>query len=87
VPPFLLTFKIFNRIVHNCMLDSGTSSNVIPLSVPLKINSEVKPSYLNIIQLDGTNVKVIGELKNVLIRFSSNTKVPHVIDIIVIDIP
>ena len=23
VPPFLLTFKIFNRNVHNCMVDSG----------------------------------------------------------------
>jgi hypothetical protein len=30
VPPFLLTFKIFNRNVHNCMVDSGASSNVMP---------------------------------------------------------
>ena len=32
-PPFLLTFEIFNRNVHNCMVDSGASSNVMPLSV------------------------------------------------------
>jgi hypothetical protein len=25
VPPFLLTFKIFNRNIHNCMVDSGAS--------------------------------------------------------------
>ena len=30
VPPFLLTFEIFNRNVHNCMVDSGASSNVMP---------------------------------------------------------
>jgi hypothetical protein len=30
VPPFLLTFEIFNRNVHNCMVDSGSSSIVIP---------------------------------------------------------
>jgi hypothetical protein len=87
VPPFLLTFKIFNRNVHNCMVDSGASSNVMPLSVCQKINVEVKPSDLKIIQLDRTNVKVIGELKNVLIRLSSNPKVHQVIDIIVVDIP
>jgi hypothetical protein len=87
VPPFLLTFEIFNRNMHNCMVDSGASSNVMPWSVCQKINAEVEPSTLKIIQLDRTNVKVIGELKNVLIRLSSNPKVHQVIDIIVVDIP
>jgi ribonuclease HI len=87
VPLFLLTFKIFNRNVHNCMVDSGASSNVMPWSVCQKINAEVEPSSLKIIQLDRTNVKVIGELKYVLIRLLSNPKVHQVIDIIVVDIP
>jgi hypothetical protein len=69
------------------MVDSGASSNVMPWSVCQKINAEVEPSTLKIIQLDRTNVKVIGELKNVLIRLSSNPKVHQVIDIIVVDIP
>ena len=29
-PPFLLTFEIFNRNVHNWMIDFGASSNVMP---------------------------------------------------------
>jgi hypothetical protein len=37
VLPFLLTFKIFNRNVHNCMVNSGASSNVMPLSVCQKL--------------------------------------------------
>jgi hypothetical protein len=87
VPPFLLTFEIFNRNVHNCMVHSGASSNVMPWSVCQKINAEVEPSSLKIIQLDRTDVKVMGELKNVLIRLSSNPKVHQFIDIIVVDIP
>jgi hypothetical protein len=87
VPPFLLTFEIFNRNVHNCMVDSGASSNVMPWSVCQKINAEVEPSSLKITQLDRTDVKVMGELKNVLIRLSSNPKVHQFIDIIVVDIP
>jgi hypothetical protein len=87
VPPFLLTFEIFNRNVHNCMVDSGVSSNIMRWSVCQKINVEVQPSSLKIIQLDRTSVKVIGKLRNVLIRLSSNPKVHQVIDIIVVDIP
>ena len=33
IPPFLLTFEIFNNNVHNCMVDFGASSNVMPYSV------------------------------------------------------
>jgi hypothetical protein len=69
------------------MVDSGASSNVMPWSVCQKINAEVELSSLKIIQLDRTYVKFIGELKNVLIRLSSNPKVHQVIDIIVVDIP
>jgi hypothetical protein len=87
VPPFLLTFEIFDRNVHNYMVDSGASSNVMPWSVCQKINAKVEPSSLKIIQLDRTDVKVMGELKNVLIRLSSNPKVHQFIDIIVVDIP
>ena len=37
-PPFLLTFEIFNHNVHNCLVDSGASMNVMPISVCKKIN-------------------------------------------------
>ena len=42
-PPFLLTFGIFNRNIHNCMTDSGASSNVMPLSVCKKLNATWEP--------------------------------------------
>jgi len=67
------------------MVDSDASSNVMPCFVYKKINVEVQPSSLKIIQLDRTSVKVIGELKNVLIRLSSNPKAHQIIDIIVMD--
>ena len=33
LPPFLLTFEIFNRNAHSCMINLGASSNVMPISV------------------------------------------------------
>ena len=41
-PPFLLTFEIFNRNVHNCLVDSRASSNVMPYSVCKKLNAQPK---------------------------------------------
>lgn len=39
-PPFVLTFEIFNYNVHNCLVDSGASTNVIPLPIVNKIKSK-----------------------------------------------
>ena len=86
-PPFLLTFDIFNRNVHNCMVDSGASSNVMPLSVCKKLNGKYVPSNSQITQLDRTNVKVVGEMKDVLVRIACNPSVYQIIDIVVADIP
>jgi hypothetical protein len=33
VPSFLFTFEIFNRNLHNCLVDSGASYNVMSLSI------------------------------------------------------
>ena len=74
-PQFLSTFEIFNRNVHNCLVDSGPSSNVMPYSVCKKINVEPKTCRTKIIQLERSNVKVMGELKDVLIYLASNSKV------------
>ena len=74
-PPFLLTFGIFNQNVHNSLVDSGASSNVMPYLVCIKRNVEPQICKTKIIQLDRSNVKVMGELKDVLILLASNSKV------------
>ena len=65
--PFLLTFKIFNHNVHNCLVYFGASANVMPLSVCKRINGKPTPSTSKIIQLDRKIVKVVGEMNDVLI--------------------
>ena len=66
-PPFLLTFAIFNKNVHNCLVDLGASSNVMPYLTCKKLNAQPKICKTKIIQLDRSHVKVMGELKDVMI--------------------
>ena len=42
-PPFLLTFDIFNRNVHNFMVNSGALSNFMPFSVCIRLNEKFTP--------------------------------------------
>jgi predicted aspartyl protease len=51
-PPFLITFEVFNRNVHNFMVDLGASSNVMPLKVCEKLKIKPELSNIQIIQLD-----------------------------------
>jgi len=87
-PQFLLTFEIYKINVHNCLVDSRASSNVMWYYVCRKLNVEPKKTTTQIVQLDRSNyVKVLGELKDVLIRLSSNPKANQIIHIVVVDIP
>ena len=68
------------------MVDSGASTNVTPLSICRRINGKYIPSDSHITQLDRTNVRVLGEMKDVLIRLASNLSIFQIIDIVVADI-
>ena len=37
-PPFLLTYEIYNRNLHNFLIDSGASSNIMPASFCSKLS-------------------------------------------------
>ena len=86
-PPFLLTLEILNHKMHNCLVDSRSSVNFMPLTVCKRINGQPKPTAWEVTQLDRTSVEVVGEMENLLIRLSANEKICQFIDIVVADIP
>ena len=73
-PPFLITFEIFNMNIHNCLVDSGASSIVMPYVIAKRLHVIPEKIGTRIMQLDRTNVKVIRELKDVLIRMATKPK-------------
>ncbi len=85
--PVLITFEVFNKNLHNCLVDSSASSNVFPKTACANLNVQPQKSVVHIVQLDWSQVEVIGELNQVTVRLSSNPKVCQVIDILVVDIP
>lgn len=44
-PPFLLTYEIFNKKLHNCLVDSGTLSNILHKTICAKLNVQPQKIY------------------------------------------
>lgn len=59
-PPFLITFEILNINVHNCLVDSGASSTMMPHAIAKILHAVTKKIGTRIMQLDKKNVKIIG---------------------------
>ena len=49
IPPFILTYEIFNRNVHNYLVDSRASSNIMPSAVCTKLNITPWKSAVHIV--------------------------------------
>ena len=56
-PPFLLTYEIFNKNVHNCLVDSGASTNILPKSICAKLNVQPQKSAVRIFSLIDLKLK------------------------------
>ena len=69
------------------MVDSGASSNFMPLSVCKKLNATWENCPIQIVQLDRSKLKVVGRLRNVLLRLSTDPQIHQTINIVIEDIP
>ena len=58
--------------MHNCFVDLGASSNVMPYSICKNISVYPTKWTTQIFQLDRSDVKVMDEIKDVMIRSASN---------------
>lgn len=65
--PFLLSLMICAKNLHNYLVDSGASGNVMPYSICQQLRLQLVSANSKVVQLDITEVNVIGELKDVYI--------------------
>lgn len=86
-PPFLLSFVFFNYNVHNCLVDSSVVDNVMLFSIAQKINARWSETFVRIIQLEKTAVPTVGELWDMIIWLSHDSRVHQCINIVVVDMP
>lgn len=87
IPPFYISVNIHDKVLHNAMLDSRASHNLMPKSVRKKLNLDITRPYKDLFSFDSSQVKCLGLIKDLcvsLMQYLANT---ILIDIVVTDIP
>jgi hypothetical protein len=85
--PFYNILNIHDLKLHNNMLDSGASHNLMPKAVMEKLGLEVTRTYKDLHSFDSNKVKCIGLIKDLCISLAQIPVKRMVMDIIVADIP
>jgi hypothetical protein len=87
VTPFYITLKVHDRLLHNCMLDSRASHNVMPRSIMDRIGLEITIPYGDIYSFDSRRVKCMGMIKDLVVTLAQIPVKNVLMDVVVVDIP
>ena len=86
-PPFYLSLNVHDMIVHNAMIDSGASHNLMPKGVVEIFGLEVTRPYKDLYSFDSKKVKCLGLIKDMVVTLEKIPSKTVVMDVIVADIP
>ena len=85
-PPFYVSLNIHEKTLHNCLLDSGASHNLMSKTVMHGLGLEITRSYHDLFSFDSRKVKCLGLIKYLAVSLSSAPMKTMVMDVVVADI-
>ena len=87
VPPFYINLRIHNMFLHNTMLDSGASHNLMPKVIMDNLGLDITRSYKDLYSFDSRKVKCIGLIKYFVVSLHQILEKSIVMDVVVEDVP
>jgi hypothetical protein len=85
--PFFLSLLVNDFILHNCMLDSGATSNVMTKKIIEQLNLRIFRPYHNIGAMDSKTIMVNGLIKGLQAHLVAFPDIMIEMEIVVIDVP
>ena len=86
VPPFYITLEIHDMLLHNAMLDSGASHNLMPKKIMEHLGLEIMRPYHDLFSFDSSKVPCIGLIKDLSVNLSQISAKTILMDVVVADI-
>ena len=86
-PPFYISLNIHDKILHNCLLDSGSSHNLMPKAMMDELGLNITKPYHDLFSFDSRKVKCLGLIKDLVINLSQLPSKSIVMDTVVAGIP
>jgi hypothetical protein len=87
VAPFYITLNVHDRLLHNCMLDSGASHNVMPKAIMDRLGLEITRPYGDLYSFDSRKVKCMGMIKDLVVNLAQIPVKSVLMDVVIVDIP
>jgi hypothetical protein len=70
ITPFYITLKVHDRLLHNFMLDSGASYNVMTKYIMDILGLEITRTYGDIYSFNSRRVKCMGMIKDLVVTLA-----------------
>jgi ribonuclease HI len=86
-PPFYTSLNIHDKVLHNCLMDSGASHNLMPKIVMEELGLEVTRTYHDLYSFDSSRVQCLGVIKDLVVSLFQLPMKSVVMDIVVADVP
>jgi hypothetical protein len=86
-PPFYTSLNTHDKVLHNCLMDSGASHNLMPKIVMEELGLEVTRNYHDLYSFDSRRVQCLGVIKDLVVSLFQLPMKSVVMDIVVADIP
>jgi hypothetical protein len=86
-PPFYTSLNIHDKVLHNCLMDSGASHNLMPKTVMEELGLEVTRAYHDLYSFDSRKVQCLGVIKDLVVTLFQLPMKSVVMDIVVANVP
>jgi ribonuclease HI len=86
-PPFCTPLVIHDKVLHNFLMDSRASHNLMPKIVMEEMGLEVTKSYHDIYSFDSRRVQFLGVIKDLVVSLFQQPMKSVVMEIVVVDVP
>ena len=73
--------------MHNTMLDSGASYNLVPKIIMDSLGLEITRTYKDLFSFDSRKVKCVGLIKDLVVSLHHMLEKSVVMDVVVVDVP
>lgn len=87
IDPFYVTLIVDGKLLNNCMIDLGASSNIMQIEIMKKMGLKINCAYGKCYVIDLREIPVIGVIKDVPYRLVVFPNKDFFMSIVVVDIP
>jgi hypothetical protein len=86
-PLFYTSLNIHDKLLHNFLMDSGASHNLMPKTIMEELGLEFTRAYHDLYYFDSRRVQCLGVIKDLVVSLFQLPMKSMVMDIVVADVP